>query len=126
MLEDVTKWLAFYGYAVTQEDEWALEFIISGAEQCVKDQINRPEIPVGLRSMAVDMAAGEFLRRKKTTGSLEGFDLEAAFVSSVKEGDTTVSYDGGAMTDEQRLDALIAQLTSVSRSQLARYRRLAW
>ena len=124
MREAATKWLALYGYTVTTEDAWALEFIIERAEQQIKDQINRAEIPEGLRSMVVDMAVGEFLRRKKATGTLEGFDLEAA-VSSIKEGDTTVSFSSD-MTDDQRLDALIAQLTSASRTQLAKYRRMVW
>lgn len=124
MLEAVTKWLYFYGYTVTPEDDWALGFIVDQVERRIKDLINRSVIPKELEPVAVDTTAGEFLRRKKTTGTLEGFDLNAA-ISSIKEGDTTVSYSGD-MTDDQRLDALIAGLASVSRSQLARYRRFVW
>jgi len=124
MVSAVVKWLAFYGYIADQEDMWALGFIVDQAEVRVKNLINRSAIPKDLEPVVVDIAAGEFLRRKKTTGSLDGFDLDAA-IESIKEGDTSVSYSGNT-TGEQRLDALISRLTSVSQGQLARYRRLVW
>lgn len=125
MLEAIKNWLVFFGYTVTPEDEWALEFINERTENYIKDQCNLSEVPEGLFQMAVDLSIGDFLRRKKTTGGLADFDLEAA-IETVKEGDTSITYSGKTMTDEQRLDALIAKLTAINHNQLARYRRIAW
>lgn len=124
MLEDIKKWLKYYGYEVTADDEWALGLIIDKTESYIKDQCNLAEVPEGLHQAMVDMALGEFLRRKKGTGELEGFDLEAA-IETIKEGDTSITYSKGA-TDEQRLDSLIAKLIAINHSQLAKYRRMIW
>lgn len=125
MKEDVVQWLAFYGYRVTDDDPWALDFIISSVLQYIKNYCNTDEIPQGLRHLAVHMCAGRFLQHKKSSGTLEGFRLDAA-IESIKGGDTTVSFAGGALTGEQRLDGLIAQLVSPNQVELNKYRRLQW
>lgn len=122
---DVIKWLKFYGYNVTTEDEDVLEFIIERVTNYILAQINQRKIPDGLYQVAVDMVVGEFLQRKKSTGSLEGFDLDGA-ISSIKEGDTTVDFGDSSVSDEQRLDALISALRSPPNAIWARYRKVVW
>lgn len=124
MIEAVKKWLVFYGYTPIEGDDWVLEFLIEGTQNYILDYCNITVIPESLQKTVVEMTAGEFLRRKKASGSLDGFNLDAA-IESIKEGDTTVSYSG-VTSDEQRLDTLIASLTSVNRSHLVKYRRMAW
>ena len=122
---DMIKWLKFYGYAVTQEDDFALDFVIAQEDQYIKNYCSLTLIPKELRYCFVDMCVGRFLQHKKTTGRLEGFNLEAA-VSSIKLGDTDVSFGTAAPTDDQRLDALISYLTRRNRPELNKFRRIKW
>lgn len=123
--EDVINWLKFYGYTVIAEDDFMLDFIISQEEQYIKNYCSISEIPQELRFCLIDMCVGRFLQHKKTTGGIDGFNLEAA-IESIKEGDTTVSFNSNSPTDEQRLDSLISYLTRKNRAELNKFRRIKW
>ena len=123
--EDALNWLKFYGYIASAEDDFALDFVIAQEERYIKNYCSLPDVPEELRYCLVDMCVGRFLQHKKTTGKLEGFNLDAA-VSSIKEGDSTVSFDTSVPTDDQRLDMLIAYLTRRNRGELNKFRRLKW
>lgn len=126
MLEEVRQWLNFYGCSVESgNDIWMLKHIISTVEQYIKNYCNISKIPERLYYLVINMCAGEFLKRKKATGTLEGFNLEAA-VKSISEGDTSVSFKDSSLSDEERLNALIESLTSGNRVELNKYRRFAW
>lgn len=95
----------------------------------IKNDCNLPEIPEGLRQVALDMAAGEFLQAKKVFApdSLTGLDLDAA-VKQIQAGDTTVMFAAGegSLTPEQRLNQLINNLLNAGRNELSCYRRFRW
>ena len=127
MLEVVTERLASFGYDVTENDSWMLEFIIQKVENSIKADCNIDSIPDGLHEIAVDTVAGEFLLNKKSKGQLEGFDLDTA-VKQIKEGDTSVTFaiGEGDSTPEKRLDDLILYLMNYGKGKFASYRCIKW
>lgn len=125
-VQEAIKWLKFYGYTdISANDRDVLEFIRDKAVNYILAKTNQSKVPTGLYEVAVEMMAGMFLERKKATGALEGFDL-GAVESSIKIGDTTVSYGDGAASDEDRLNTLISALKNPGDAVWVRYRRLAW
>lgn len=123
MIEDVTKRLISYGYTVTTEDEWVINFIIVKVGNYIKDQCNTSVVPEGLHEVAVDMVVGEFMQGKKSIGQLTGINLEA-IVKSIQEGDSKVEFTG-ELSPEQRIESLIAYLTHGNMN-FATYRRIKW
>lgn len=120
-------WLAFYGLTIADDstDDVMLTFLAEKMQNYILAQTNQSVVPEGLNQVWVELIAGEFLARKKATGSIDGFDLDAA-ESSIKIGDTTVQFGDGTQTDEERLDSLINKLTKPEKAIWARYRRLVW
>lgn len=108
-------------------DDPLLDFVIQSVTQTVKNETNQPTIPEGLETVAVYMAAGQYMSLKKGSGQLEGFDLEAA-EKQIKEGDTSITFafGEGSLTPEQRLDRLLAYLMTSGANQFPAYRRLKW
>lgn len=126
MREQVIAMLTALG--VTGAVEYPLlDMAIANIQWRIKNLTNLQTIPEGLESMAVSMAAGEYLNMRKATGSLEGFDLEAA-VKQIQEGDTNISFaiGDGSSTPEQRLNSLIDYLINGRIGEIYRYRRLVW
>ena len=126
MREQVIAMLTALGVTGAAEDP-LLDMVIVNIQWRIKNLTNLQTIPEGLESMAVSMAAGEYLNMKKATGSLEGFDLEAA-VKQIQEGDTNISFaiGDGSSTPEQRLNSLIDYLINGRIGEIYRYRRLVW
>lgn len=125
MLEDVTKRLESFGYEVTEDDTWMIEFLIQKIENSIKADCNINTIPEELHEIAVDMVVGEFLLNKKSRGQLEGFDLETA-VKQIHEGDTSVTFSDGSKTPEERLDELILYLMNYGKGKFSAYRCIKW
>lgn len=129
MLEALIERLAMFGYEVRDTDRAALNWAVEKAVAYICNECNVREVPEGLFHVAVDMAAGEFLRMKKTFApdDLTGLDLSAA-VKQLKEGDADVSFavGEGTQTQEQRLDSLIQALLTCGTSQFSCFRRLRW
>lgn len=126
MKEDVIKRLESFGVATEPEDDWPLDFVIQKVTDFIRNYCNISEIPEGLRCVAVDRVAGEFLLAKKAAGQLTGFDLETV-VKQIQEGDTAVTFGvEGSQTPEQRLDTLIGYLLKAGDGQFAAFRRFAW
>lgn len=126
MREEVVAMLTALGVTGAVDDP-LLDMVISNVQWRIKNLTNQKEVPEGLESMAVSMAVGEYLNMKKATGSLEGFDLEAA-VKQIQEGDTNISFaiGEGSLTPEQRLDSLINFLINGRMDEIYHYRRLVW
>lgn len=127
VLVDVTARLASFGYTVTVNDEWMINFVIEKVENSIKSECNLDAVPEGLHNIAVDMVVGEFLLWKKSTGQLTGFDISAE-VKQIQEGDTSVTYaiGHGDKTPEQRLDELILFLMTYGKGSFASYRTFKW
>lgn len=109
-------------------DDPLLDMVLTNVQWRIKNLSNLSEIPEGLESLAVSMAVGEYLNmKKKCSGQLEGFDLDAA-VKSIQEGDTNITFalGEGSSTPEQRLNSLIDYLINGRIGEIYRYRRLVW
>ena len=76
----VRERLDSFGYEAKADDEPALAFCVEKVKSTIRNETNRKDIPEGLKHIAADMAAGEFLLSKKTfaPADLEGLDLEYA------------------------------------------------
>ena len=104
-----------------------LDLVIQSVTDSVKNATNQKEMPEGLHTAAVYNTAGQYLRFKKNTGQLDGFDLDGA-VKQIQQGDTNTVFaiGEGDMTPEGRLESLISWMTGIGRDQYNRYRRLLW
>ena len=114
-------------YPVTEADQPIIEYNITKAEAELKASTNRSEIPEGLNSAWVDMAAGMFLADKKAAGALNCiYDFEAP-AKSISEGDTSVTFaiaDTGSFEDQ--FDAMLARMVSPAKNLICAFRRLSW
>jgi hypothetical protein len=119
--------LTALGVAVAADDP-LLDIALNNVQWRIKNLSNLSEIPEGLESLAVSMAVGEYLNMKKCSGQLEGFDLDAAAMKSIQEGDTNITFalGEGSSTPEQRLNSLIDYLINGRIGEIYRYRRLVW
>lgn len=127
MREKVVVMLTALGVAGAADDP-LLDIVLNNVQWRIKNLSNLSEIPEGLESLAVSMAVGEYLNMKKCSGQLEGFDLDAAAVKSIQEGDTNITFalGEGSSTPEQRLNSLIDYLINGRIDEIYRYRRLVW
>lgn len=109
-------------------DDPLLDIALNNVQWRIKNLSNLSEIPEGLESLAVSMAVGEYLNMKKCSGQLEEFDLDAAAMKSIQEGDTNITFalGEGSSTPEQRLNSLIDYLINGRIGEIYRYRRLVW
>lgn len=129
MLEQVKERLKSFGYSFKDGDKALLMFSVQKVESTIKNDCNVFSIPDGLKKIAVDMAAGEFLTAKKTFApkDLAGLDLGLA-VKQIQIGDTSTVFavGEGTMTQEQRLDVFLNHLLMNGRNEFACYRRMRW
>lgn len=98
-----------------------LEYIIQSELDKTLADINHTELPIELETYVVRRACGMFihLNAKEILGG-DG----AQIAKSIRMGDTSI--DLGGTTDEDRLRALIGELTQEDRRLLACYRRIRW
>lgn len=128
MRDQVIAYLTALGVTGADTDP-LLDLVIDKTTFRVRNETNvsADTLSEGLESVAVDMAVGEYLKYKKTTGQLTGFDLEAA-VKQIQEGDTNISFamGEGSSTPEQRLNSLIDYLINGRFGELRRFRKVIW
>ncbi|VIG06979.1 phage protein [Clostridioides difficile] len=102
---------------ISKEDyskEMILEFILEDVEEIVKNYCNISVIPKELNStvlrMSIDMYKNE---------SLGSEDIALGSISSISEGDTSVSYRSSSSEFKE-------SLLKDYKSQLNRYRKIRW
>ena len=124
MIITVKQRLEKIGYEFTESDDFILNFLIEKVETVIKNNCNISEIPEELKSIAVDMVVGYFLKEKKSTAieTILGLDLTA--IQSIREGDTSVTFANA--TPEQKLDKMIDYLIFGSEKTLVSYRCMKW
>ena len=123
--ESITERLRSFGYEITEDDDWMLTFCMEKVTKTIMIQCNVSTIPENLIPTAIDMTCGEFLLVRKHTGQLQMGDLDlSGVVTSIKQGDTSVSFDSGT-SDEEKVDTLIAYLMN-GKDDLLCYRRMYW
>lgn len=125
---DVQKRLKSFGYTVTNDDKFAITFIIDKVTNTIRNECNVTDIPDGLYQIAADMVCGEFLKGKAATGQLTDTNISTeAAIKQIKEGDTSITYavsdgeDGG-----NSFDYFITFLLTYGKSQFATYRGFVW
>ena len=125
-MEMILRRLVFLGYKSNLDDAWAISFAIQKVENQIKNSCNILKIPDGLLHIAADRICGEFLFAKKQSGQLDisGLDFKSA-ISSIKEGDTDVSFDN-SISDEVKFNQLLNYLMTVGEGDFVCYRRLKW
>ena len=114
---------------ITENPDAAVTYAINRAAEKIKANINRTEIPEGLRYTWIDMAVGLFLFDKKAAGQLgTAFDF-AAPAKKITEGDVSVEFTGasdGSATPEARFDKMLDDFINPPQSIFAAFRRLKW
>ena len=118
--------LVCLGFSADSINEDFLNFSINKVVNHIKNYCNISKIPQGLDEIVVDSACGEFLALMKNSKLLtnDNFDLNRA-IKQIDEGDVSVTYADGS-SDEDKLNSLITQLSTIDDSCLIRYRKLVW
>lgn len=122
-MDDVKGYLVFLGVEWRDGYDEMLNFILGETDEHIKSFCNISVIPKGLTYTRRSIAAGRMLDRLYRSGRLTEQEF-SGIVSSVKEGDTTVSYGGG--TPQELFEQLVSGLLDPDKSSLLRYRRLVW
>ncbi|MBY6879664.1 hypothetical protein EXN65_20090 [Clostridium botulinum] len=94
--------------------DFLLEFVLEDLEQIVKDYCHMREIPEALNNTVLKMAIDMY--RNENLGEEEN---SLGSVSSITEGDTSISYRSSATEFK---DTLIKDY----KAQLNKYRKLVW
>lgn len=125
-IETITKRLESLGYEVMDSDEWVLIFCMEVVKNDISNQCNMSTIPEGLVPSAIDMVCGRFLFEMRQSGRLYlgDLDLDGA-ITSIKQGDTSVTFDTSNSSDESKFNALVSYLTD-RKDDLLCYRRMYW
>lgn len=119
----IDRRLEGWGYETGGDDDETLDFLIRKTEHYIKAFCNIDEIPEELLEAEIDMIALEFLKGKAAYGGLEGSSIQITGVSSISEGDVSLSYSGtSAFTLSGIYDAAKLQFER----DLMPYRRLRW
>ena len=124
--EAVLKRLESFGYEVTNEDSWMIQFASEKVANNIMNRCNVSSVPDGLFHIAVDMTCGEFLLAMKQTGRLNLSDLDLnGAITSIKEGDVQVNFANG-QSDEEKLNSFLNYLLHGKDGELICYRKLKW
>lgn len=125
VLEDVHIRLSGFGIEATEDDDVILELLIGKINESVLNFTNLKVVPEGLHYKIVDAVCGEFLQTKYSLGQLT---LEVvAPVTSIKEGDTTVSYATTATSvSPQKVFTDVLKNMALSSVEMSRYRVFVW
>ena len=123
--ENVIERLNSLKYEVDNEkDEFLINYIIKMVEQDIKNKTNQSEIHEGLHYVWVERVCGEFLKSMRGSNMLTDEQIEAT-VTSIKEGDTQVSFDKDS-SPQAIFDALVLKLINYGNDDFAKYRRFVW
>lgn len=106
---------------ITFEGDAFVEFVYNSEKQHILNDCNLSELPEELEYIVVERAVGRFLELK-LKDILTDDDLNV--VKSIKEGDTQVEF--GDVSNETRLQGVIASLLRSRERDMACYRRLKW
>ena len=124
-VERVIKRLGSLGYDVTQADAEEIAFCATKVVQDIYNYCNITELPKGAVFVAVNMVCGEFFQAKYNSGllSLEGLSSSGS-LSSVKLGDTQVSFNSDSVSDDDKIQGLISSLIGNWKGALECFRRM--
>lgn len=124
MLESITERLAFYGYEPSVEDETALTFLLSKTVDHVKNFCNLTIMPGELESTVVECVTLEFLQALSLSGRLDDVNITVDKVSSISEGDVSISYDSSS--SKQTVSEAFENAKNQLDTELLSFRRMRW
>lgn len=124
---DVVEKLNSLGYNLNNGDELALHFAIESTERYIQNYCNIKEIPTELYSIAVEMCAGKLVKGKLDSGVKVNdlIDFEACNISSITEGDVSVSYNTDSNNAVNRYIEMLGKMCDKD-NELRRFKRLRW
>lgn len=128
---DVMNRLETLGVDGISDGDKAVQYAIERASERILNDINRSEIPSGLKYTFIDMSCGYYLHDAKAMGTLrlQEFDYASAPAKQIKEGEVQITFGtaaDGVLTPEMRLDKLIDTLIHPDPLLLARYRGIVY
>lgn len=129
-IDDVKARLKQLGYSVDTTEDEMLKTDLKLTLQYVVNQCNFPSvttIPEILDVRIVDRVCAEYLKKKKNSGQLEGFDYAGA-VKTIKEGDTQIQFgtENDGETPESRFDKLVDYMERAFDKWISWHRRIRW
>lgn len=113
----------------TTDDSAALSLALSQALQYVRNFCHIYDIPESLSATVASIACGYFLQKKWLAGALDDLYGVSGTVTSMKVGDTSVSYGSDGSSASSRVQTLINDLLDGGAgggSNLIRHRRIRW
>lgn len=120
--DDIIERLNSFG--VKDLDRTLLYILINKIKETVKNLTNLNEIPDGLHYKIVDAVCAEYLGSLYAVGKLK-FEISAP-ISSVKEGDTEVSFAISSQNSPQKLFETILENMKLPMSEIVKYRVFTW
>ena len=127
-IEEITEKLHLLGYQTTDGDLTFISYILKDVISYVSNFCYLTEIPTALNKVIIDLTAGKFLKSKIATGVRvnELIDFSSRGISSITEGDVTVSY---SINDPNSLTNLfmaeISKMCDKDR-ELIKFRKIRW
>lgn len=104
-----------------EENDTFIEFIYNSEKQHILNDCNLTELPTELEYIVIERAVGRFLQLKLKDILT---DDELNVVKSIKEGDTQVEF--GDVSNETRIQGVIASLLRSRERDMACYRKFKW
>lgn len=119
--------LPLYGYTASSDDNALITLCIQRVELYVLSWCNIKTIPPSLIPEMIDMVLGEFLYTKMNLGDLteENMNFQRA-ITSITEGDTTVSWQNKNKSDFDYFLNLVDTMRKGRKGILEHYRKLHW
>lgn len=125
---DVVERLVSLGYDIKEGDQTSIVSETVRAERYICNFCNIKKVPKELYAVAVDMAAGQFLKEKLATGAktCEGVDFENDNIKQITEGDVSITYNSdNSNSATAKYNALLDSLCNRD-SELLAFRKLRW
>ena len=124
MLDVIVTRLAGWGYEATEADQVIIQLLIDKTDQYIMNYCNVASVPDELEEAEIDMIAIEFLKQAAISGGLDTTGLRVDGISSITEGDASVSYaSSGSVLN---LSALYGAIKQSFDAELLPFRKLRW
>jgi len=120
MLNKIIARLGQLGYTAVAADNAHITSILTKVEADIENFCNISEVPDELEADIIEMVAYQFLMDKSLSGGLTGINIKG--ISSITEGDTTVSYS----EDKSSLASLYANVKESFERALIPFRKMRW
>lgn len=122
-VENVVTRLRTLGYDAIDDDLALVEYTIRKVGTDIMNYCNVDKVPPLLRFRYIDAVCGEILQLKLSQNALPNLAPVVNGVTSIKQGDTQVSF--GESTQSEQLSKQLEAL-ALTKGELNRFRRLVW